>query len=240
MDKDKIWINPSAIIKVFSLGVIAKAKNIDEITTILKSDKRLRKTAEGWIAAMVMKALQKKTNLSYFLMENKEDPPDFFGIGLFMEMGIQKAFRKDIEVFRYGNESRLDLIQEISKKVKKAYSDKTILVCQITKEGFKTKLGEIHENVKLLKPHNEVWIISGGGNGEQIVSQVFPQMELYSINISDVLSEEYGRNNPAFIFEEPLTKIPREDKVVFDRLGRSTILLPDLTLIYSDEKRINT
>ena len=230
--KTDIWIDPRTTIKLFSTHVIPNAKDNEELLSLVKL-RKYRITAEAWVAAMYLMALREKhKDINYYLQQNPLDPPDFFGLGLYMENGIAKGYIKNIEVFRYVNESQLSLAEEIKKKIDKSYGSDTVLVCHITRSGFKESIGEIGDSLKEFDSKYEIWIVGGSssdGNGDQLVAQVFPKIgQLFTFNIPDILKEkvEYP-----FVKRFPMTSLVKSDSLVIEKLGKEVLLTESFELI---------
>lgn len=228
------WINPVAVIKVFTKNILYEARKGEDLLSIIK-DKTFKRTAEAWIASMQLLALQQNNpSIKFFLQENpdRSDAPDFYSLWLHEENGLNKGYVKGIEVFRYTSESRLSFEEEFKKKFGKNYSRDTDLVCHITKKGFKEILGKISNKVKSLNPKNDVWIVGGGSNKDVVVSKVYPKIERTTININDILNISFSDKNPAFIESLPVRKMKElRSNLKFKKMGKSVLLTPEFNLI---------
>jgi len=228
------WINPIAVIKVFSETALLNTKNTEELMQFIKK-RPFRRTAEAWIAAAYLLALNVRYEpAKHYLQENSNpnDAPDFFGLSLFIENKIQSGNKKGIEVFRYTSESELSLEKELEKKIKKSYSKDTVLVFQITKSGFKMTLGQIQYLIKNLNPKNEIWVIGGSGGKEVLVSRIYPEINSYKIYIKDYIDYKFLRDYPAFIEADELKYTKEESaSLKFENLGKKVELRSDFKLL---------
>lgn len=221
---DNVWINPNSAVKLFTKYVTSKAQNIEELKLVIK-ERSFKPTVEAWIASMYLLAMDKLyPDVRHFLQHNPNDPPDFYGLDLFNESGLIHGYIRDIEVFEYVPETTLTLSDEINKKIQKAYSRKTILVCHIRKT-LKETVGNLHEMVRSLNPRNEVWIIGGRSDGDSpnLVAQIFPDMNAVTVDVDDVLHSDI---QPAFI-EGTMGK---STEMVFEPTGKSILLTPEFKM----------
>lgn len=186
----KTWINPYVVIKLFENTVKHNVSNLQEFRELIKK-RKFKVTVEAWPAAIYLIAMSKYYNESHFFIQaNPDDPPDFFGLRLFKKDNIVQGQELEIEVFQVPPESKLSVIEEIQKKVKKNYSKKTILICHIRNNKFSnTKL--IHEEICKLNPNNEIWIIASANHEDTsklIVSRIFPDCYAIKLDLEDLLN----------------------------------------------------
>lgn len=233
MSKVSNWINPSAVIKLFTNTARVKTKDENELMNLVKQ-RPFRKIAEAWIAAIYLLSLNKThSEVKYFMQDSRENAPDFYGLELFIENEQLKGHRKGIEVFRFVPDTDMSFLEEVGKKVKKSYSKDTVLVCQINRPGFAKTIGDMNSEIKNLNPKNEVWVVGGSGNmGEQIVAKIFPDISRSYINIEETIKTPYPSDYPAFIRAEEL-KFSKEktESLKFEKTGKASILTPEFDLI---------
>jgi hypothetical protein len=222
---NNIWINPIIAIRLFTKTLLSRSSMPEEDIKIIK-DRKLKVTVEAWSAAMYLLALDKdQPNVKHFFQPNPNDPPDFFGLDLFIESNVLLGYVRDIEVFQYVSESSLSLEEEISKKVKKAYSKETVLVCHIRKT-FTDTVGHIYDLVNDLKPKNDVWIIGGSEkdhNSPNLVAQVFPVMKAIHVDVAEVIKTDA---RPAFI----QGSMGKNTNMIFEPTGKSLRLTPEFEI----------
>src|SRR3989344_6223835 len=221
MDYTKeVWIDPVAVVQLFTKTALFRTGNNEELLELVKQ-RKYKITTEAWRAAMYLLALGEiNKNVKYFLRPNPKDPPDFYGLDLFMVDDNLRGYVRDIEVFQYPNESELTLTEEISKKINKNYSKKTSLICQITRKNFKDTLGNINKELSTYPKKYEVWIIgSSGKNGIQIVAQVHPSLQLVYIDISEMMLRT---PSPSFIQGYP----GKSSGFIFENTGKKVTLTP--------------
>lgn len=220
----KTWINPRTIIKLLSKTLLSRTSNPSEVLSVTKS-RELKITVEAWRASMYCLAVEKLDSSSRcFIQQNLKDPPDFYGLNLFMENGKLVGYENDIEVFEYPNESKLEIFDELKKKILKAYSSKTILICHITNTNFKESLGSIYEKVLTLHPRNEIWIIgSAQDEVNQIVARVYPNLIKVEIDVSKILETE---SKPAFI----TGIMGKSNSLTFENTGKQMLITPQFEI----------
>jgi len=202
-------------IRLFANTASNAVRDASEFSDFVRK-RAIKVTAEAWRAAMYLTAVSQMLRDQHFYMQrNTKDPPDFFGLYLREHGGAVRGQELEIEVFEVPNESPLTVYEEIEKKTSKAYSSKTVLVCQIRKSDFVSNLGTVREEVMKLSPKNEVWIIGGGLSGrlsDNLVAQVSPVLRHISIDINDVV------NTPVeYPFIE--AKRGRQGQLSFEYLG---------------------
>lgn len=223
--ESKTWINPRTVIKLLSKTLLNRTSSPSDILSITKS-RELKITVEAWRASMYCIALEKlDSNVRCFIQQNLKDPPDFYGLNLFMENGKLAGYESDIEVFEYPDESKLKIFDEIKKKILKAYSSKTILICHITNTNFKESLGSIYEKICTLHPKNEVWVIGSAQDGiNQIVARVYPDLLKVEVDISKILK---SASKPAFI----TGVMGKSDSLTFENTGKQMLITPQFEII---------
>lgn len=229
------WINPVAVIKLFTNSISYKIKKGKDLSSIIK-DRPFKRITEAWIASIQLLALaQKNASINFFIQENhnRSDAPDFYGLWLHKDSGLNKGYVKGIEVFRYTSESPLSLEEEFKKKISKNYSKDTDIVCHITKKGFRQTLGQISDKIKSLNPKNDIWIVGSDETKDVLVSKIYPEISKTTINIVNVLNISFSDKNPAFIKSLPVRKMEelRTGGVKFEKLGKKVLLTPEFDLI---------
>lgn len=223
---NNIWINPITVIKLFTRYILSKVTLPEDISELVKNS-RLKPTTEAWRAAMYLLALEKKSpEINHYMQMNPDDPPDAFGLELFMRDGLLNGHIRGIEVFQYPQESELSFEEELKKKIDKAYDKDTVLICHVRKKEFKNTIGNIHESMKKLHPRNEIWIIGGSQSdqmGDQLVAKVFPNTDMVQINIHEVMNMRGYKD-----FIQGGLGVRRS--MIFEPTGKEMILTPDFQI----------
>ncbi len=220
---NKIWINPVTVIKLFTKTAGSLYLSGTGVLDMVKM-RKYKPSAEGWATALYYLAREKgELGAQFFIQKNEIDPPDFFGLELNKSEGLLRGYVRGIEVFRYVDESKFSLLGEIQKKIAKAYSSDTILLCHITRKDFKQTLGQIHDDLAKLKPQHSIWIIGSDEEGDQLVSEVYPGLRKMHIDIKGILARD---SNPAFLEGYQ----GKSEDVLFYGTGKRLLLTPEFEL----------
>lgn len=220
------WIHAKVVIKLFANTFSHGISDISEFSDFVKR-KDLKITTEAWRTAMYLIAMSETFGVPHiYLQRNPKDPPDFYGLCLYERDGRVTGEEMEIEVFQVSDESPLTVVHEFKKKIIKAYSSKTVLVCHLCKSGFRSTIGQLHDLVKNLNPTNEIWIIgaiSPNGLSDEIVAQIYPVLRAVRVDIGKILKEQ---------IEYPFIRATRgiQKNLGFEDRGRKR-LTPDFTLL---------
>lgn len=183
--QEKHWVSPRLVL-LFYDDLVKKYRD-----QILES--KYKKAHEAKSVALSVLAHHKNNKNKYLMQVPKEvnESPDI--VTMFLdkpkenERGIQLRLH-DIEVIEYKTEETQELSDFlIEKKLdptksKKAYDDKTTILCHVRKATV-IYFEKIHTDIKKLSPKAHVEILTKIGSGEYNLTQVWPSKGSQNFNV---------------------------------------------------------
>lgn len=126
-----------------------------------------------------------------YLQRNFEDPPDFFEIQQVHYNEEYKTFVSGIEVFEFSKHSRLTLKEEMQKKLDKAYSFDTTLICHLTNPNHRSSFRQLRIELKGLHSTSNVHLwylaVTNDKNRDVMIGEVFPKQFVTYIDVNEVM-----------------------------------------------------
>lgn len=159
--RGKHWVSPRLILVYY-----------DQLLKIFGEDlfnhREFKKVIEAKIVAIVLLGIHKATK-THFMMQVPVEvnrSPDIVTMNLreYSDKPVQMEIQ-DVEVVDYGENSNEDIATFlINKKLsvtkaKKAYDNKTIIICNVSKAQIAISAIDLHQKIKALNPEPHVCII---------------------------------------------------------------------------------
>lgn len=231
--REKHWVSPRLVFVY--LNDLAKSHG----ESFVRTNKKL---FEARTVAIVLLGIHKLTGLHFFLQVPKDIDHQADVVTMHLTEHDDKPVQaqiQDVQVVEYGEnsiESLGDFV--LSKKMNprtsgKAYDDKTIIICHITKKNLVVDHYRLHKQIEVFAPRPELYLLGGIPGrkvGEHRLRRIWPQLDQ---------AVEFN------IFDEAIN-YPKPDSLKLS-LGASKKItlngnggpLPDKYEVFELEKKIN-
>lgn len=232
--QEKPWVSPRLVLIYYDRILKIFGDNI-----FTSSD--FRKVIEAKVVALTLLGVH-KGNGGHFLMQVPvavNESPDIVTMKLkeYLDKPVQMEMQ-DVEVVEYGEKSQEDistfLIKEKldPKQSKKAYDDKTIIICHITKNKVVVSHPDLHQKIKTVNPKAKVYLLGQVPHPTKRyrLIRVWPQLD--SLIYIDVVND--GNNYPKP--DSLKLSLGTNKKIV---IGKSDMPLPTPYEVFElDEERL--
>lgn len=159
--QEKHWVSPRLILVYYDKLLKILGDNM------FKSDD-FKKVFEAKAAAIALLGVHKGSG-NHFMMQVPKDineSPDIVTMNLkeYSDKPVQMEIQ-DVEIIEYGENSQEDIATFLIKEKldpmqsKKAYDDKTIIICHITKSKVLVSHPGLHEKIKKVNPKATVYLL---------------------------------------------------------------------------------
>ncbi len=231
--QEKCWVSPRLVLVYYD--ELLKTYG-DKVLT----SREFKKVIEAKVVAIALLGINKFTRLHFMMQVPKaiNDSPDIVTMNLVesddkpVHMNLQ-----DVEVVEYSERESLDLgtfliNTKLSPKLaKKAYDDKTIILCNITKNNVHINHKKVHDEIREIKPKPAVYLIGPipKPNKTFVLTRIWPELDK-SIEI-DVVNDGNNYSKP----DSCKFSLGTNKKVVF---GKSPLPLPSKREVFELSENI--
>lgn len=185
------WLSP-----VFVLVCVDKMYELySEETVVTKNE--FKRVQEAFYGALMLLGLYGNQKKHYFMQSSREQTPDILTLTMVEKTEIPyiEGQYQTVEIVTYEDHSTKDLLsflRDTKLSPRKAYDNKTIILCYVNKNTNIPPETIIHEQLKSLKPKPQIVILGrmGGTKTWYRMLQVWPFAAKYEYDAA-VIAKSY-------------------------------------------------